>query len=166
MMLVPVSAETGTPASSVPVRFSFDNLGTVHIEFGFTRNAVTDMGTAITDASLIELAETKENSRVFEIPHDLFAYWRLLAATDYNLSLRHTGYLDDAESIYPQDIIPFTLFCGSDVIPANQDTIIMTHTGSIEPTVQSMPISVQATSDKLNASVYIATLTLTLTTIE
>ena len=150
----------------MPVRFSFGTETTTHVEFGFTRNAVTDMGTIITNVTDIELIETGSNTRKYTIPYELFAYWRLLAATDYTLSLRHTGYLDDADSTDPTDIIPFTLVCGSTTIPANTDTVIFSHSGSVAPTVQSKPVTVTASSTDINASIYVATLILTLTAIE
>ena len=152
-MLAPLSAAEGTPSATVPVRFSFDNQTTVHIEFGFTRNAVSNMGTAVTNVSDIELVETGKNTRKYTLPYELFAYWRLLAETDYTLSLRHTGYLDDADSSDPTDIIPFTLVCGTTTIPANADTVIFTHSASVAPTVQSKPITIDASSTDINASV-------------
>lgn len=157
------SAET--PMSTVPVRFSFDMQTAVSIEFGFTRNTVADMGTNITQINFINLIEEESNSRIFTLPYEVFAYWRLLAASDYTLSLKHTGYLDDSYTTDPTQIIPFTLVCGTETIPADTDTVIFSHTGSITPTVQSKPIVVQASSDRLNASYYVATLTLTLTAI-
>ena len=154
------------PSSTVPVRFSFGLETTTHAEFGFTRNAVTDMGTVVSNTTDIELTETGNNTSKYTIPYELFAYWRLLAATDYTLSLRHTGYLDDADSTDPTDIIPFTLVCGTTTIPANTDYVIFSHSGSVAPTVQSKPITVTASSSNINASVYITTLILTLTAIE
>ena len=164
--LVPLCSAEGELVSSVPVRFSFDNQTTSHIEFGFTRNAVSDMGTVVIETTDIELVETSTNSRKYTLPYELFAYWRLLAATDYTLSLRHTGYLDDADSTDPTDIIPFTLVCGSATIPANTDTVILSHSASVAPTVQSKPITVNSSSTDINASIYITTLTLILTAIE
>ena len=162
-MLAPLYAVEGMPSSTVPVRFSFDNQTTVHIEFGFTRNAVSDMGTVITNVNSIELVETSPDSRNYTLPYEFFAYWRLLAATDYTMSIRHTGYLDDTDSTNPSDIIPFTLTCGSATIPANKDYVIFSHTGSVTPTVQSKPIEVKASSNNINASYYLTTLVLTLT---
>ena len=165
-ILAPLCASEGTPSVTVPVRFSFDNQTTSHIEFGFTRNAVSDMGTAITNVTNIELVETGKNTRKYTLPYELFTYWRLLAATDYTLTLRHTGYLDDADSNDPTDIIPFTLVCGTTTIPANTDTVIFTHSASVAPTIQSKPITLNATSNNINASIYMTTLTLTLTSNE
>ena len=166
LFLTPLYAVEGMSSSTVPVRFSFGKETTTHVEFGFTRNAVTDMGTIITDVNSVEIIETANNSRKYTLPDEFFAYLRLLAATDYTMSLRHTGYLDDADSADPTDIIPFTLVCGSTTIPANTDTVIFTHSGSVTPTVQSKPIKVDAVASKINSSFYVTTLTLTLTAVE
>ena len=166
LFLTPLYAVEGMSSSTMPVRFSFGTDTTTHVEFGFTRNDVTDMGTIITNTTDIELTETGKNTRTYTIPYELFAYWRLLAATDYTLSLRHTGYLDDADSTDPTDIIPFTLVCGSTTIPANTDSVIFSHSGSVAPSVQSKPVTVTASSTDINASIYVTTLILTLTAIE
>ena len=166
VIVAPLCAAEGMPSATVPVKFSFDNQTTVHIEFGFTRNAVSDMGTAITNTTNIELVETGKDTRKYTLPYELFAYWRLLAATDYTLSLRHTGYLDDADSIDPTDIIPFTLVCGTTTIPANTDTVIFSHSASVAPTVQSKPITLNTTEKNYISSIFVTTLTLTLTSIE
>ena len=164
--MAPLCFAEGVPSVTVPVKFSFGTETTTHIEVGFTRNAVSDMGTTITNIKDIELVESGNNTRKYVLPYELFAYWRILAATDYTLSLKHTGYLDDADSTDPKDIIPFTLTCGTTTIPANTNTVIFTHSASIAPTVQSKPITVNASSSDINASIYITTLTLTLTSIE
>ena len=163
-MMAPLCAAGSELSSTVPVRFSFGTETSTHIEFGFTRNAVSDMGTVITNTTNIELIESGNNK--YSLPYELFAYWRLLAATDYALALKHTGYLDDIASTDPSDIIPFTLVCGSVNIPANSETMIFKHIGSVTPTVQSKPITVRAESDSINASVYHTTLTLIFTAIE
>ena len=165
IMVAPLCASEGAPSSTVPVRFSFGTETSTHVEFGFTRNAVSDMSTIVTNTTNIELIETGNNTRKYTIPYELFAYWRLLAATDYTLSLRHTGYLDDTASSDPTDIIPFSLVCGTTTIPADTDTVIFTHHGSVTPTIQSKPVTVNAASTSVNASIYLTTLVLTFTAI-
>lgn len=166
IIIAPLCAAGSELLSTVPVRFSFGTETTTHIEFGFTRNSVTDMGVSITEISDVELAETSSGSLTYRIPYNFFVYWRILAATDYSLSLRHTGYLDDLNSSNSSNRILFNLKCGSDTIPANADVEIFSHTGSVTPTVQSKPIELTTTSKNINASYYMTTLTVTLTAIE
>lgn len=163
-VLAPLYSVQGTPATSVPVKFSFDTETAVHVEFGFTGNAVSSMTSSVVQVSSLDLVETYTDSRLYTLSKELFAYWRILAASDYSLTITHPGYLDDMASSDPADIIPFTLTCGTEVIPANTATEIFSHSAHIEPSIQYKPITVNTSSASINASTYIATVTLTLTT--